>query len=109
MIKDRLVNLINEYVGGFVENINHDNLNYSVLKGKVELTDLVLKPSALEDALTLQLGKEQAFEVKVGHLDYIRLSIPWGNLFGGTEVRLELDGLYILLSPVSMDTYNKEG
>nr|XP_034335213.1 vacuolar protein sorting-associated protein 13A isoform X3 [Crassostrea gigas] len=108
MIKDRLVNLINEYVGGFVENINHDNLNYSVLEGKVELTDLVLKPSALEDALTLQLGKEQAFEVKVGHLDYIRLSIPWGNLFGGTEVRLELDGLYILLSPVSMDTYNKE-
>ena len=40
--------------------------------------------------------------------DYIRLSIPWGNLFGGTEVRLEVDGLYILLSPVMMDSYNKE-
>ena len=83
MIKDRLVSLINEYVGEFVENINHDNLNYSVLQGKpprerererkrerelikhrdmfyyvhfiffpaltgrVELKDLVLKPSAL--------------------------------------------------------------
>nr|XP_022286655.1 vacuolar protein sorting-associated protein 13A-like isoform X3 [Crassostrea virginica] len=108
MIKDRLVSLINEYVGEFVENINHDNLNYSVLQGRVELKDLVLKPSALLDFITLQLGKEQAFEVKAGHLDYIRLSIPWGNLFGGTEVRLEVDGLYILLSPVMMDSYNKE-
>ncbi|XP_062586525.1 intermembrane lipid transfer protein VPS13C-like, partial [Saccostrea cucullata] len=108
MIKDRLVNLINEYIGEFVENINHDNLKYSVLGGNVELKDLVLKPRAVTDFLTLQFGKEQAFEVKVGHLDYIRLSIPWGNLFGGTEVRLELDGLYILLSPVTMDSYNKQ-
>ncbi|XP_061177627.1 intermembrane lipid transfer protein VPS13A-like [Saccostrea echinata] len=108
MIKDRLVNLINEYIGEFVENINQDNLKYSVLGGNVELKDLVLKPRAVVDFLTLQFGKEQAFEVKVGHLDYIRLSIPWGNLFGGTEVRLELDGLYILLSPVTMDSYNKQ-
>ncbi|XP_056015608.1 intermembrane lipid transfer protein VPS13A-like isoform X3 [Ostrea edulis] len=108
MIKDRLVSLINQYVGQFVENINQDNLNYSVLGGNVELKDLVLKPNALVDFLTLQLGKEQAFDVKVGHLDYIRLSIPWANLFGGTEVRLELDGLYLLLSPVSVNVANKQ-
>ena len=41
--------------------------------------------------------------------DYIKLSIPWSNVFGtNTEVRLELDGLYILAGPITDRPYDSQ-
>ena len=35
MIKDRIVKLLNQYIGQYVENIDENNLNYSILKGEL--------------------------------------------------------------------------
>lgn len=106
MFKNLLVNWIKTKAGEFLDDINENNLNYSMIYGTVELKDVVLKPNAVTDFLSIQLGKEQAFEVKAGRLDYIQLSIPWANIFGGSEMRLEIDGLYILLG--SVESYSKK-
>ncbi|KAK3096835.1 hypothetical protein FSP39_003796 [Pinctada imbricata] len=103
MIKDLIVSKLNQAVSQYVENINPDNITYSLFEGKGELRDLKLKPAAL-------LGKELPVEVKAGYVDYIKIQIPLSNLFlpGSEGMRLELDGLNVLLGPVTDRPYDKE-
>ncbi|XP_033739387.1 vacuolar protein sorting-associated protein 13A-like [Pecten maximus] len=42
-----------------------------------------------------------------GHVDYIKFSFPWSNLFSA-NVQLELDGLYVLLGPINDRPYEEK-
>ncbi|XP_021357659.1 vacuolar protein sorting-associated protein 13A-like, partial [Mizuhopecten yessoensis] len=105
MLKDIIIQKLQQYIGKYVENIDPEKLNYSILKGiDAELTDLTLRPEAVVELLTTQLGQEVPLEVKAGHVDYIKFSFPWSNLFSA-NVQLELDGLYVLLGPINDRPY----
>ena len=80
-----------------------------MLQGKVELTDVSLRPEAIVELLTLQLGKEFPLEVKAGQVEYVKIAIPWSNLLGtSTEVTLELSGLYLVAGPIADRPYDKK-
>ncbi|XP_052088041.1 intermembrane lipid transfer protein VPS13C-like isoform X4 [Mytilus californianus] len=108
MIKNKLDEIIKTYLGKYLD-YDKDKIEYSLLQGKVELKDVSLRPEAIVELLTLQLGKEFPLEVKAGQVEYVKIAIPWSNLLGtSTEVTLELSGLYIIAGPVADRPYDKK-
>ncbi|MCJ1297086.1 hypothetical protein MMC34_008655, partial [Xylographa carneopallida] len=83
--------LLNEYLGAFIEGLDASQLSLRVWSGKVHLTNLTVKPSALDH---LQLPVTVAF----GRVDDLRLEANWRSL-NSQPVRVELSGLHIRLQP----------
>uniref|UniRef100_A0A914PG75 Chorein N-terminal domain-containing protein n=1 Tax=Panagrolaimus davidi TaxID=227884 RepID=A0A914PG75_9BILA len=83
--------LLNSFLGDFVDNLDASQLNIGIWGGDVQLNNLEIKKSAL-DELDLPL------KLKYGFLDKLVLKIPWKNLY--TEpVLANIDGLYIIAVP----------
>ncbi|XP_025079346.1 vacuolar protein sorting-associated protein 13A-like [Pomacea canaliculata] len=83
-----VVDLINRFLGDFVENLDTSQLKIGIWGGSVVLDNLNIKESAL-DELDLPV------KVKAGHISKLVLKIPWTNLY--TEpVLLKLNGIYAL-------------
>ncbi|XP_064596381.1 intermembrane lipid transfer protein Vps13-like [Liolophura sinensis] len=86
-----VVELINRYLGDFVENLDRSQLKLGIWGGDVVLKNLDLKESAL-DELDLPV------KIRAGHIANLTLKIPWKNLY--TEpVVASIDGLYALGYP----------
>ncbi|XP_025082320.1 vacuolar protein sorting-associated protein 13A-like isoform X2 [Pomacea canaliculata] len=86
-----VVDLINRFLGDFVENLDTSQLKIGIWGGSVVLDNLNIKESAL-DELDLPV------KVKAGHISKLVLKIPWTNLY--TEpVIAEIDGIYALAVP----------
>ncbi|CAG2212445.1 VPS13A_C [Mytilus edulis] len=101
MIKNKLDEIIKTYLGKYLD-YDKDEIEYSLLQGKVELKNVRLRPEAI-------LGKEFPLEVKAGEVEYVKIAIPWSNLLGtSTAVTLELSGLYIIAGPVADRPYDKK-
>ena len=87
-------------LGQYVEGLNENNLKLGVLSGKIELKNLKLKNSAL-DQLDLPV------EVTHGTLRSLRVEIPWTSL-DRSPVKLFIDGVLLQASPVNVRTISKE-
>ncbi len=83
--------LLNDYLGAFIEGLDSSQLSLRVWSGKVHLTNLTVKPTALDH---LQLPVTVAF----GRVDDLRLEANWRSL-GSQPVRVELSGVHIRLQP----------
>ncbi|KAL4216396.1 Vacuolar protein [Mactra antiquata] len=95
-----VVDLINKYLGDFVENLDKSQLKLGIWGGDVVLNELDLKESALDDL-------DLPVKVKAGHIGKLTLKIPWKNLY--TEpVVATIDGLYALAVPNVGIKYNAE-
>ncbi|XP_041355806.1 vacuolar protein sorting-associated protein 13A-like isoform X2 [Gigantopelta aegis] len=95
-----VVELINKFVGDYVENLDASQLKLGIWGGDAVLENLDLKESAL-DELDLPV------KIKAGHVGKLTLKIPWKNLY--TEpVVAELDGVYALAVPNAGIKYNAE-
>ncbi|XP_070537095.1 intermembrane lipid transfer protein VPS13A-like isoform X2 [Ptychodera flava] len=90
-----VTDLMNKYLGDFVENLDKSQLKLSIWGGDIVLNSLDLKESAL-DELDLPV------KVKSGHLGKLTLNIPWKNLYSAPVVAT-IDGLYLLAVP-NLDT-----
>ncbi|XP_050687793.1 intermembrane lipid transfer protein Vps13-like isoform X2 [Eriocheir sinensis] len=66
--------VLNKFLGKYIENLDGSQLKIGVWGGDVELRDLDLKESAL-DELDLPV------RLVCGHVGYLKLKIPWKNLF----------------------------
>uniref|UniRef100_A0A914Q3N0 Chorein N-terminal domain-containing protein n=1 Tax=Panagrolaimus davidi TaxID=227884 RepID=A0A914Q3N0_9BILA len=92
--------LLNSFLGDFVDNLDASQLNIGIWGGDVKLNNLEIKKSAL-DELDLPI------KLKYGFLDKLVLKIPWKNLY--TEpVITNIDGLYLIAVPNTGVIYNKE-
>ncbi|MQL82370.1 hypothetical protein Taro_014851 [Colocasia esculenta] len=91
MLEDQVASLLQRYLGNYVRGLNKEALNISVWRGDVELTNMQLKPEAL-NALKLPV------KVKAGFLGSIRLKVPWSRL-GQEPVLVYLDRILILAEP----------
>ncbi|CCH41516.1 Vacuolar protein sorting-associated protein [Wickerhamomyces ciferrii] len=72
----------------------------SIWSGDVKLKNLRLKKESL-DKLELPV------DVKFGHLGELTLQIPWSNL-KGKPVKVTIEDVYLLASPIIQDEYNEE-
>ncbi|XP_060551931.1 intermembrane lipid transfer protein VPS13A-like [Ruditapes philippinarum] len=101
MVFESLVtDLINKYLGDFVENLDKSQLKLGIWGGDVVLNELDLKESALDDL-------DLPVKIKAGHIGNLTLKIPWKNLYS-EPVIATIDGLYALAVPNVGIKYNAE-
>ncbi|XP_065940396.1 intermembrane lipid transfer protein VPS13A isoform X3 [Magallana gigas] len=101
MVFESLVaDLINKYLGDFVENLDRSQLKIGIWGGDVVLQNLDLKESALDDL-------DLPVKIKAGHIGKLTLKIPWKNLYTESVVA-SIDGLYALAVPNVAIKYNAE-
>uniref|UniRef100_A0A1B6F8B5 Vacuolar protein sorting-associated protein 13 n=1 Tax=Cuerna arida TaxID=1464854 RepID=A0A1B6F8B5_9HEMI len=94
-----VTDLLNKYLGEYVENLDTSQLNIGIWGGKVELRNLQLKQSALDD---LQLP----VQIVSGYLGNLFLKIPWTNLYN-SSVEAVIEDLNLLVVPNSQVKYDK--
>ncbi|XP_060080495.1 intermembrane lipid transfer protein VPS13A-like [Ylistrum balloti] len=95
-----VVDLINKYLGDYVENLDRSQLKLGIWGGDAVLQNLDLKESALDDL-------DLPVKIKAGHIGKLTLKIPWKNLY--TEpVIASIDGIYALAVPNIAIRYNAE-
>ncbi|KAI4338425.1 hypothetical protein MLD38_023489 [Melastoma candidum] len=93
MLEDQVAFLLQRYLGNYVRGLNKEALKISVWKGDVELTNMQLKPEAL-NALNLPV------KVKAGFLGSVKLKVPWSRL-GQDPVVVHLDRIFLLAEPAT--------
>ncbi|XP_069674534.1 intermembrane lipid transfer protein Vps13 isoform X2 [Periplaneta americana] len=86
-----VADLLNRFLGDYVENLDHSQLKIGIWGGDVVLQDLVLKQSALDD---LNLPVKTVY----GTLGKLVLKIPWKNLYSA-PVEATIEGLFLLVVP----------
>ncbi|XWS49634.1 hypothetical protein CRYUN_Cryun12cG0020000 [Craigia yunnanensis] len=94
MLEDQVANLLERYLGNYVRGLNKEALKISVWQGDVELTNMQLKPEAL-NALKLPV------KVKAGFLGSVKLKVPWSRL-GQDPVSVYLDRIFLLAEPETL-------
>lgn len=93
MLEEQLAFYLEKYLGAYINGLSKEALKFSVWQGDVELTNMQLKPEAL-NALKLPI------KVKAGFLGSVRLKVPWSRL-GQEPVVVELDRIFILAEPAT--------
>ncbi|KAL8266737.1 hypothetical protein R6Q59_004081 [Mikania micrantha] len=91
MLEDQVAYLLQRYLGNYVRGLSKEALSISVWQGNVELTNMQLKPEAL-NALKLPV------KVKAGFLGSVKLKVPWSRI-GQEPVLVYLDRIYLLAEP----------
>ncbi|KAH9321017.1 hypothetical protein KI387_015656, partial [Taxus chinensis] len=93
MLEDKVAFLLQKYLGNYVKGLSKEALKISVWRGDVELTNMELRPEAL-NALKLPV------KVKAGFLGSVRLKVPWSRL-GQEPVLVYLDRIFLLVEPAT--------
>eukprot|EP01135_Chromosphaera_perkinsii_P008709 Nk52_evm42s1444 gene=Nk52_evmTU42s1444 len=91
MFESFAIDLLNRYLGEYVENLNIDQVSIGVWNGNVHLENLVLKKDALK-ALELPI------EVLSGIIGKLTLKIPWSRI-KSEPAEVFVEDLYILARP----------
>ncbi|KAM6119483.1 intermembrane lipid transfer protein VPS13C [Pterocles gutturalis] len=100
VLESVVADLLNRFLGDYVENLNKSQLKLGIWGGNVELENLQIKENALSEL-------DVPFRVKVGQIDKLTLKIPWKNLYGEAVVAT-LEGLYLLVVPGASIKYDAE-
>lgn len=91
MLEEHVAYYLEKYLGNYVKGLSKEALKISVWQGNVELTNMQLKPEAL-NALKLPI------KVKAGFLGSVKLQVPWSRL-GKEPVLVLLDRIFVLAEP----------
>ncbi|KAI3405553.2 VPS13 [Candida oxycetoniae] len=100
MFESLVANLLNRFLGAYLENFDSKQLNIGIWGGDVKLTNLRLKKESL-DKFKLPI------DVKFGHLGVLTLQIPWSNL-KGKPVQIIIEDLYLLAVPIILQNYDAD-
>ncbi|XP_051898323.1 intermembrane lipid transfer protein VPS13C isoform X1 [Pristis pectinata] len=101
MVFEALVaDLLNRFLGDYVENLDKSQLKLGIWGGNVVLDNLQIKENALNDF-------DVPFKIKAGQIDKLTLKIPWKNLYSEAVVAT-LDGLHLLVVPEGSIQYDAE-
>ena len=91
MLESLVANLLNRFLGMYVQNFDAKQLNVGIWSGDVKLRDMELRREAL-DQLRLPLN------VVEGHLGQLTMQIPWSNLHG-KPVKINIEDVFLLAAP----------
>ncbi|XP_030353543.1 vacuolar protein sorting-associated protein 13C isoform X2 [Strigops habroptila] len=100
VLESVVADLLNRFLGDYVENLNKSQLKLGIWGGNVALDNLQIKENALSEL-------DIPFRIKVGQIDKLTLKIPWKNLYGEAVVAT-LEGLYLLIVPGASIKYDAE-
>lgn len=100
MAKSLLLHVLVDVLGNYVEGLTAENLKLGVWSGKIELNNLQLKDSAL-DQLNLPL------KVVKGSLKKLRVKVPWTQL-ESKPVEVYIEGVYLLAMPLDLSKCTHE-
>jgi vacuolar protein sorting-associated protein 13A/C len=100
MLEGLVANLLNRFLGMYVQNFDAKQLNVGIWSGDVKLKNLELRREAL-DQLRLPLN------VVEGHLGQLTLQIPWSNL-RGKPVQVHIEDVFLLAAPREDADYDAE-
>ena len=100
MLEGLVANLLNRFLGMYVQNFDAKQLNVGIWSGDVKLKNLELRREAL-DQLHLPLN------VVEGHLGQLTLSIPWSNL-RGKPLKVNIEDVFLLAAPKEDAEYDAE-
>ncbi|CAG9795097.1 unnamed protein product [Diatraea saccharalis] len=95
-----VVDVLNRFLGDYVENLNRSQLKLGIWGGDVVLENLILKQNALEE---LNIPVQTVY----GHLGKLVLKIPWKNLYGAS-VEATIDRLFLIVNPTAEIKYDAE-
>ncbi|BBN04917.1 vacuolar protein sorting-associated protein 13A/C [Marchantia polymorpha subsp. ruderalis] len=93
VFEEHVAYYLERYLGNYVKGLSKEALKISVWQGNVELTNMQLKPEAL-NSLKLPI------KVKAGFLGSVKLKVPWSRL-GQEPVVVLLDRIYLLAEPAT--------
>ncbi|RWS14430.1 vacuolar protein sorting-associated protein 13C-like isoform X4 [Dinothrombium tinctorium] len=91
-------NLLNQYLGEFIDDLSANQLKLGAFKGNVELRNLAVKPGAFDK---LQLP----FRVIQGHVGELVMKIPWMSLYT-SPVIIRLKDVLVTCVPNVESEYN---
>ncbi|XP_029431385.1 vacuolar protein sorting-associated protein 13C isoform X2 [Rhinatrema bivittatum] len=100
VLESVVADLLNRFLGDYVENLDRSQLKLGIWGGNVALENLQIKENALSEL-------DVPVKVKAGQIDKLTLKIPWKNLYGEAVVAA-LEGLYILVVPGASIKYDVE-
>uniref|UniRef100_A0A8C6BAR6 Vacuolar protein sorting 13 homolog C n=1 Tax=Monodon monoceros TaxID=40151 RepID=A0A8C6BAR6_MONMO len=100
VLESVVADLLNRFLGDYVENLNKSQLKLGIWGGNVALDNLQIKENALSEL-------DVPFKVRAGQIDKLTLKIPWKNLYGEAVVAT-LEGLYLLVVPGASIKYDAE-
>lgn len=100
MLEGLVANLLNRFLGMYVQNFDAKQLNVGIWSGDVRLRNLELRREAL-DQLHLPLN------VVEGHLGSLTLSIPWSNL-RGKPLKVNIEDVFLLAAPKEDAEYDAD-
>ncbi|XP_063782573.1 intermembrane lipid transfer protein VPS13C isoform X2 [Pseudophryne corroboree] len=100
MLESVVADLLNRFLGDYVENLDRSQLKLGIWGGNVSLENLRIRENALSEL-------DVPFKVKAGQIDNLTLKIPWKNLYGEAVVAT-LEGLYLLVVPGASIKYDAE-
>ncbi|KAM9640422.1 intermembrane lipid transfer protein VPS13C isoform 2-T2 [Morphnus guianensis] len=100
VLESVVADLLNRFLGDYVENLNKSQLKLGIWGGNVALDNLQIKENALSEL-------DVPFRIRVGQIDKLTLKIPWKNLYGEAVVAT-LEGLYLLIVPGASIKYDAE-
>ncbi|XP_028027252.1 vacuolar protein sorting-associated protein 13 isoform X3 [Bombyx mandarina] len=95
-----VVDVLNRFLGDYVENLNRSQLKLGIWGGDVVLENLVLKQNALEE---LNIPVQTVY----GHLGKLVLKIPWKNLYGAS-VEATIERLFLIVNPSAEVKYDAD-
>mgnify|MGYP002480678065 CR=1 FL=1 len=95
MLEGIASSILEKLLGDYVSGLDAKNLKFS-LSGELELSNLHLKPSALE-------GLGLPMKVVVGFLKKLYIRIPWSSL-GSKPAVIRIERLFVLAKPSTTDT-----
>uniref|UniRef100_H2ZR31 Uncharacterized protein n=1 Tax=Ciona savignyi TaxID=51511 RepID=H2ZR31_CIOSA len=93
-----VVDLLNKYLGKYIENLDASQLKLGIWGGDAVLENLLIKSDVLKEL-------DVPFQISYGFLGKLTLKIPWKNLYKDS-VEATVDGLYLLVVPDTSDTYD---
>ncbi|OQV26154.1 Vacuolar protein sorting-associated protein 13C [Hypsibius exemplaris] len=95
-----LVEVLNTFLGDYIENLDKDQLSVAVWSGNIELRELKFKDSLLDD---LNYPIRTAF----GYLGKLGIDIPWKNLYTKPIV-ITVEDVLLLVVPNTDAEYDVE-
>ncbi|XP_060526445.1 intermembrane lipid transfer protein VPS13C-like isoform X2 [Cylas formicarius] len=92
MLEGAVARVLNQLLGKYVADLDTENFNVGIFSGKVQLTDLKLKPEALYEL-------NVPIEVRTGTIGKIWLQIPWNALWTQSIV-VNVEDVHLVVNPI---------
>eukprot|EP00425_Heterocapsa_triquetra_P019014 CAMPEP_0195149098 /NCGR_PEP_ID=MMETSP0448-20130528/176448_1 /TAXON_ID=66468 /ORGANISM="Heterocapsa triquestra, Strain CCMP 448" /LENGTH=275 /DNA_ID=CAMNT_0040187729 /DNA_START=71 /DNA_END=895 /DNA_ORIENTATION=- len=100
-LQELLEGLLLQVLGPYVDGVNLGALHNAILRGKVELTNIRVKPEVLA-----VLGVK-GFRIERGVVKSIRLSVPWSSIYTG-KISLAIEGISMCVEQVADGSPDEE-